>query len=188
MFPMVTLPSEIAEARRLLDLELNLRIRRGRPGPSRIAIGAMIETPAAAWRIAEIAGQVDFLSVGGNDLAQFYFAADRQSEEVHRRYDPLEPGFLAFLQTIIGGANGQKRPLSYCGEHASDPVMAAALIGIGVRRFSLPATSIGPFRRLVRSVDSGALAEFMKDRIAGRAEGIRQSLREFLLSAGAEVR
>jgi phosphotransferase system enzyme I (PtsP) len=188
MFPMVTLPSEVAAARRLLDLELGIRRRKGRKAPSSVAVGAMIETPAAAWRVEEIARQVDFLSVGGNDLAQFYFAADRQSDSVHRRYDPMDPGFLAFLDTLVAKAKASGKPLSYCGEHSSDPVMAAALIGLGVRRFSVPATSIGPFRRLILSLDAGEVGVFLRERMEANSETLRDELRRHILAAGAEVR
>ena len=171
MFPMVTLASEIDEARAFLDREIALQRRWGRELPSTIEVGAMIETPAAAWRIDEIAEGVDFLSIGGNDLAQFYFAADRESPEMQRRFDPVDPGFLSFLRRLVEKVSRTRRPLAYCGEQATDPVMAAALIGVGVRRFSLPATSIGWFRRLVRSLDASAFGVWLLEEIdSGRRE------------------
>lgn len=186
MFPLVTLASEIDAARELLDREIALRAKRGKPGPKSIAIGAMVETPAAAWRLEEIAPKVDFLSVGGNDLAQFYFAADRDSELTQRRFDPIDPGFLSFLSMLIGKAAAAGRPLSYCGEQAADQLMAAALIGLGVRRFSIPATAVGPFRRLVRSLDARSLGAWIGHRLKAGA-GMRQELSAFLAQAGAEI-
>ena len=82
-----------------------------------IHIGAMIETPAAAWLADQIAAKVDFLSIGGNDLAQFYFAADRDSERVQRRYDPMNPGFLSFLAD--DGSKSLKTPKRPCHIAAS---------------------------------------------------------------------
>ena len=96
MFPMVTLPSEIDAARSFLDQEVTFAKNHDKEMPTAISIGVMIETPAAAWRLEELAAKVDFLSVGGNDLAQFYFAADRESELTQRRYDPADAGFLSF--------------------------------------------------------------------------------------------
>jgi phosphotransferase system enzyme I (PtsP) len=187
MFPMVTLASEVDVARRLLEQECELRRRRGKPLPSSIQVGAMIETPAAAWRVEEIAERVDFMSVGGNDLAQFYFAADRESELTRHRFDPIEPGFLSFLDMLSVRASRTGRPLSWCGEQAADPLMAAALIGLGIQRFSVPATSIGPFKRLVRSIDAGALADWLRARLKGRGGSFRDELADHLKASGAAL-
>jgi phosphotransferase system enzyme I (PtsP) len=187
MFPMVTLASEVDVARRLLEQESELRRRRGKPLPSSIQVGAMIETPAAAWRVEEIAERVDFMSVGGNDLAQFYFAADRESELTQHRFDPIEPGFLSFLDMLSVRASRTGRPLSWCGEQAADPLMAAALIGLGIQRFSVPATSIGPFKRLVRSIDAGALADWLRARLKGRGGSFRDELADHLKASSAAL-
>lgn len=186
MFPMVTLASEIDAARALVEREIALRKKRGGDLPARIRIGAMIETPAAAWRLEEIAAKVDFLSIGGNDLAQFYFAADRESELTQRRFDPIDPGFLSFLKMLLDKAREHGRPVSYCGEQAADQVMASALIGLGVTRFSIPPTAVGPFRRLVRSIEAGALAGFVKERLGGGAP-FRAELAGLLESSGADI-
>ncbi|MEQ1930788.1 MAG: phosphoenolpyruvate--protein phosphotransferase [Parvularculaceae bacterium] len=187
MFPMVTLASEIEAAREVLDKEMALRRRWGRPLPSGIKVGAMIETPAAAWRVEEIAAVADFLSIGGNDLAQFYFAADRESPAMQRRFDPIDAGFLSFLQTVVSRAGRIGRPLTYCGEQAADPIMASALIGIGVRRFSLPATSIGWFRRLVRSLDAGEFSDWLGVEIAASRRGLREAIRARLEREGVAL-
>ncbi|MEZ5920790.1 MAG: phosphoenolpyruvate--protein phosphotransferase [Parvularculaceae bacterium] len=191
LFPMVTLPGEIDNARALLDKEFSLAAKRGRPLPTSIHLGAMIETPAAAWRADEIAAKVDFLSIGGNDLAQFYFAADRDSELTQKRYDPIDAGFLAFIARIVEAARSAGKPLTFCGEQAADPLMAAALVGVGVRRFSTPASSIGAFRRLVRSIEANALSEWLEMRLtrpgAAKDESLRGALRAWLEGAGAEL-
>ena len=167
MFPMITLASEVDAARGFLDQEIAIAEARGRELPSKIHMGVMIETPAAAWRVEEILPKVDFLSVGGNDLAQFYFAADRDSELTQRRFDPMEAGFLSFLKRLCEKTNAAGAPLSYCGEQTSDPVMAVALLAVGLRRFSLPATAIGPFRRIIRALDAAALSAWMEEALKG---------------------
>ena len=187
LFPMVTLASEMDVARGLLDREVDFRRRRGHELPARIDVGAMVETTAAAWRLQEIAAKVDFLSVGGNDLAQFYFAADRESEMTQRRYDPLDAGFLAFLGMIVKKANASGKPLSFCGEHAADPLVAAALIGVGVRRISISASAVGGLRRLVRSVDAAALAEWFSARIETSSGSLRAEIAAMLRAQGAAV-
>ena len=187
MFPMVTLAKELDAARALLDREVQRRKDAGRPLPTSIRVGAMIETPAAVWRMEEIASRVDFLSVGGNDLAQFYFAADRESELTQRRYDPIDPGFLSFLGLIVQKASASGSPLSYCGEQAADLLMAASLIGLGVRRFSIPATSVGPFRRMVRSIEAGAVSSWLQTRVAQGGDGMRSDLIAHLRQRGVEL-
>lgn len=187
LFPMITLAEEIDAARALLDRELDLRERRGRAMPKSVRFGAMIETPAAAWRIDEFAAKVDFLSIGGNDLAQFYFAADRESELTQKRFDALEPGFLSFVARIAKAARAVNKPLTFCGEQASDVLMGAALIGAGVTRFSSPASAIGPFRRLVRSLDAGAAAEWLRARFDRPQRTLRRDFDAFLRRSGAAL-
>lgn len=187
MFPLVTLASELDDARALLDREVDRAKKGGQELPRAINIGAMIETPAAAWQADQIAAKVDFLSIGGNDLAQFYFAADRDSERVQRRYDPMNPGFLSFLQMTVQKASKAKAPLSYCGEQAVDPVTAAALIGIGVTQFSLPAGSVGPFRRLVRSVSAKELGGWLAREMKKPHLSLREGYARFLDDKGAAL-
>ena len=187
LFPMITVVSEIVAARALLDREIDLRVKRGRELPKSIKFGAMIETPAAAWRVEEIAAQVDFLSVGGNDLMQFYYAADRESELMQRRFDPVEPGFLSFVAMIAAKARAAGKPLTFCGEQASDPVAAAALVAVGVTRFSSPASAIGPFRRLVRSMDASAVSKWITGQFAAPQHSLRREFEAYLRKSGAAL-
>lgn len=187
LFPMITIVSEIEAARALLDREIEFRRKRGRDLPKSIRLGAMVETPAAAWRVEEIARHVDFLSVGGNDLAQFYYAADRESELTQRRFDPVEPGFLSFMAMIASKARAAGKPLTFCGEQTSDLVAAAALIGAGVTRFSSAASSIGPFRRLVRSLDAGAVSNWIAARFESPQRSLRRDFEAYLRQQGAAL-
>lgn len=187
LFPMITVVSEIEAARALLDREIDFRRKRGRDLPSTIRLGAMIETPAAAWRVSEIARHVDFLSIGGNDLMQFYYAADRDSEMTQRRFDPIEPGFLSFMAMIADGARAAERPLTFCGEQAADLITAAALIGVGVTRFSSPASAIGPFRRLVRSIDAAEVSAWIRARFDEPQRPLRPEFEAFLRRSGAAL-
>ncbi len=187
MFPMVTLASELDHARAQLEREVDRIRRRGGAEPEKILIGAMIETPAAAWRIEEIAAKVDFVSIGGNDLAQFYFAADRDSERVQRRYDMMNPGFLSFLHQCLEKARAAGVSVSYCGEQAADPVNAAALIAVGVREFSVPAPSVGPFRRLIRSLDAGEIGAWAASEFGAPDDTLRERFTAFLLEKGANI-
>jgi phosphotransferase system enzyme I (PtsP) len=184
LFPMITVPDEVDAARDLIAREVDFATRRGRALPSEIKVGAMIETPSAAWRIDDIAGRVDFLSIGGNDLAQFYFAADRDAEMTQRRFDALDTGFLSFIARLAEAAARAGKPLTFCGEQAADPLMAAALVGAGVRRFSAPASAIGPFRRLVRSINAALVAQWIETP-AAKGTAMRRAFAEMLARAGA---
>ena len=186
MFPLVTLASEIEAARNFLDQEIAFAKTHDKELPAQISIGVMIETPAAAWRLEDIAPMVDFLSVGGNDLAQFYFAADRESELTQRRYDPMDAGFLSFLKMAVEKANRLDKPLSYCGEQASDPIMAAALIAVGVNRFSIAATAVGPFRRMIRSINAQSLRDWMDDALKTTGS-LRRDFETFLRGQGVAL-
>ncbi len=187
MLPMVTLGSEIDEARHMLDLEINWHKKRNKPLPKTIKIGAMIETPAAAWALEHIAPKVDFFSVGGNDLAQFYFAADRETPAVTRRFDPLNTGFLSFLKRIVSKSEEAKVPLGYCGEQVSDPLVAVGLLGVGIKHFSVPATMVGPFRRLVRHLHMDRLEEWFDDQLLSSRDSLRIDLQNYLKSEDIKV-
>ncbi|MEZ5895244.1 MAG: phosphoenolpyruvate--protein phosphotransferase [Parvularculaceae bacterium] len=188
LFPMITVAKEIETARALINREIEFREKRKRPLPASIRLGAMIETPSAAWRIADIAARVDFLSVGGNDLIQFYFASDRESELIQRRFDPLEPGFLSFLARVVEHARAAGKPLTFCGEQSADRLMTAALIGVGVRRFSAPATAIGPLRRLIRSMNAGEVETWLRARLTRPSGGsLRTELSDMLRVSGVIV-
>jgi len=187
MFPFVTLPAEVDDIRALLNREIDRAHRRGKDLPQAVKVGAMIETPASAWRADLIAEKVDFLSVGGNDLAQFYFAADRDSERVQRRYDPMNAGFLSFLKSTVEKVDRTGTPLSYCGEQTADPITAAALMGVGIRQFSLPAAFVGPFRRLIRSVSVKDISAWLDKELVKPEATLRHSFTAFLRESGASL-
>ena len=123
--------------------------------PASLKIGAMLETPSLAFAPDRFFQLTDFLSVGGNDLKQFFFAADRENELVRRRYDMLSSSFLAFLEQIVERCAAHGTPLSFCGEDAGRPVEALGLAAIGFRTLSMRPASIGPVKALMRQVDLG---------------------------------
>ena len=94
--------------------------------------------------------EVDFLSIGGNDLKQFFFAADRENERVRRRYDTLNVSFLSLIEKIVERCARTDTPLSFCGEDAGRPIEALCLAAIGLRSLSMRPASIGPVKSLLR--------------------------------------
>ena len=116
----------------------------------------MLETPSLAYAPERFFAMTDFISVGGNDLKQFFFAADRENELVRRRYDMLSSSFLGFLEQIVGRCAAHGTPLSFCGEDAGRPLEALGLAAIGFRSLSMRPASIGPVKALLRKVDLSA--------------------------------
>ena len=110
----------------------------------------MLETPSLAYAPGRLLPETDFISIGGNDLKQFFFAADRENELVRRRYDMLNVSFLTFIEQIAGRCAEHGTPLSFCGEDAGRPVEALALAAIGLRSLSMRPASIGPVKALLR--------------------------------------
>jgi phosphotransferase system enzyme I (PtsP) len=161
MFPMVAEVAELDAARRLLELELARAAARGAELPARVEVGAMLEVPALFWQLKPLLARVDFVSVGSNDLMQFLFACDRGSPELVDRYDVLSPPALSFFRDLVERCRAAGVRLSICGEMASRPLEAMALIGLGVRELSLAAAEIAPVKAMLRSLDAGRLATYL---------------------------
>ncbi len=155
MFPFVAEPGEFHRARAMLLRELDRAASLGHALPERVEIGAMLETPSLAFAPRSFFEAADFVSIGGNDLKQFFFAADRENERVRRRYDTLDVSFLSFVQHIVARCAEAGTPLSFCGEDAGRPVEAVCLAALGIRMLSMRPASIGPVKHLIRRVDLG---------------------------------
>lgn len=183
MFPLITEMSEFQQARAYVLRELHREKSLGHPVPDRIEIGAMMETPSLAFAPKSFFELTDFISVGGNDLKQFFFAADRENELVRRRYDTLNLSFLSFLEQVVARCAETGTALSFCGEDAGRPIEALALAAIGFRALSMRPASVGPVKALLRRVD---LTEARKVIDRARAEGA-ESARPFLMDWLATV-
>ena len=178
MFPMVAEVAEYRAARRLLALEYDRARVAGQALPERLEVGAMMEVPSLFWQLPTLLKEVDFLSVGSNDLLQFLFACDRGSPLIGDRYDVLSPPALSFIRALVEQCRTAGVTLAVCGEMASRPIEAMALAGLGVRRLSLSPAQIGPVKAMLRSLDAGAMAAYLK-RLLGLPD---HSLRRHLLA------
>jgi phosphotransferase system enzyme I (PtsP) len=156
MFPLVAAVDEFRAARALVDREVAWAVRRGRPPPSRLEVGAMIEAPALVWHLDALLPLTDFVSVGTNDLLQYLFAADRGNPRVADRYDALSPPFLRVMREIREACAASGTPVSVCGEMAGRPLEAFALIALGYDRLSMPPTGVGPVKQMILSTDREA--------------------------------
>lgn len=180
MFPLITEMSEFQAARAHVLRELYRERSLGHPVPERIEIGAMMETPSLAFAPKAFFELTDFISIGGNDLKQFFFAADRENELVRRRYDTLSLSFLGFLQQIVDRCAETGTPLSFCGEDAGRPIEALALAAIGFRSLSMRPASVGPVKALLRRVNLDEARAVVEKARAEGAESARPMLMEWL--------
>jgi phosphotransferase system, enzyme I, PtsP len=162
-FPMVAEIAELEAARKIVDLELARAVQEGRVLPRSVKIGVMLEVPALLWQLPELCQRVDFLSVGTNDLLQFLYASDRGNPRLAERYDPLSPPMLTAFREIIAQTRAAGVPLSMCGDMAGNPIEAMVLIALGFRSLSMAATSIGPVKTMIRSLDAGAVAKYLDE-------------------------
>ncbi len=183
MFPMIAAPWEMRAAREMLDREVRHAKHAGHPIPSSLKVGMMLETPGMAWALEHVIDTVDFVSVGANDLMQYFFAADRQNTRVSDRYDVLSPAALDLLKRINDVCVAHNTPVSVCGEVAAKPLEAAVLIALGYRSLSMASGNIGPVKKLVSGLDAGKLGTWL----ASRLESPADSLRPLLLEAGEDA-
>ncbi len=184
MFPFVAQFEEYRTARRLMDKTLAAEERLGHVLPETVEIGAMLETPSLAFAPMKFFEEVDFLSIGGNDLKQFFFAADRENERVRRRYDTLNVSFLSFIEGIVERCARTGTPLSFCGEDAGRPVEAMCLAAIGLRSLSMRPASIGPVKSLLRRSDLGQVRKVIADARHRGEMSVRPAVMEWLRSQG----
>ena len=183
MFPMVASIDEFRQAREMVDVECNWAKRRGRPLPSLLRVGCMIECPSLLWHLDALLPLVDFASVGTNDLTQYLFAADRTNPKMNDRYDPLSPPMLRALASIQAAAEESGTPVSVCGEIAGRPLEAFVLIALGFNRLSMPPAGLGQVKRMILSCDRDAAAKAV-NKLMSSSNG---SLRNEILSLARKL-
>ncbi len=187
MFPMVSEAWEFAEAKALFEAQRAWIGARGRRLPLEIRYGAMLEVPALAEQLDLLLPDIDFLSVGTNDLTQFLFAADRANPRLAERYDWLSPSILRFLARVVGPCREAGVDLGVCGEMGGRPVEAMALIGLGIDRLSITPAAIGPIKAMVRSLDAAALRSFMGTLLAHPPRDMRGALTDWAGQSGVDL-
>ncbi|WP_299906585.1 phosphoenolpyruvate--protein phosphotransferase [uncultured Paracoccus sp.] len=180
MFPFIADITEYEAAYKILMEELAREKRLGHAMPSDIRVGAMLETPSMVYAPKRFYEMCDFISIGGNDLKQFFFAADRENERVRRRYDTMNTSFLNFIEQIVQRCDDARVALSFCGEDAGRPVEALTFAALGVRRLSMRPASIGPVKHLIRQVSIADLKSVIDDARNAGQTNLRRTVTEWL--------
>lgn len=164
LLPMIRGVDELRAVKAVIESVKQELAASEKPFDSGLRLGAMIETPSAAVLVSQLADEVDFFSVGTNDLVQYLLAADRISSEVESAYEPLHPAVVQTLASLAATATAKGKPISLCGEIASDPVYTALLLGLGFRSFSVSPGRLLEIKHAVRSIDLTA-AETLAARV-----------------------
>jgi len=179
MFPMVANADEFLAAREILRAELAYVERMGREPPKRIAVGCMVEIPSLVWDLDRLLQHADFVSIGTNDLIQFFFASERGNAKISERYDALSSQFLRFLSLIVNKCEAHNVPVTMCGETGGKALEALAFIALGINSFSLSAPSISPVKMMVRSLDVAPARAAMKDWLGSGTANLRAQVKTF---------
>ncbi|GGI66021.1 MULTISPECIES: phosphoenolpyruvate--protein phosphotransferase [Enterococcus] len=160
MFPMVATLQEFRSAKKMYDEEKAKLVAEGVAVSDTIQVGIMIEIPAAAILADRFAKEVDFFSIGTNDLIQYTMAADRMNEQVSYLYQPYNPSILRLIKNVVDAAHAEGKWAGMCGEMAGDQTAVPLLMGIGLDEFSMSATSILKTRSLMKKLDTSKMKEF----------------------------
>jgi phosphotransferase system enzyme I (PtsP) len=189
MFPMIATVDEFDRAKAMVERELTHLRRHGYALPERVEVGAMIEVPSLLFQLDELFKRADFLSVGSNDLVQFLYAADRGNSLVASRFDPISPPVLRALKDIAEKGRAYGKPVTLCGEMASKPIGALALIALGYRSLSLTASAVGPVKALILDLDAAKAARTLASLLDAGAGGVqlRDKLEAFAAAEGLQL-
>ena len=179
MFPMIATIEEFRQAKAILMDEKEKLVADGVKVSNDIEVGIMVEIPSTAVIAKQFAKEVDFFSIGTNDLIQYTMAADRMNERVSYLYQPYHPAILNLVNNVIEAAHKEDKWVGMCGEMAGDPIAIPILLGLGLDEFSMSATSILPARTQIRNLSKKELASFKEQILSmGTAEEVVAFIKE----------
>ena len=165
MFPMIATLAELRQAKAIYQ-ECKDELQKDHPGlGDNVKIGMLIEVPLAALYADQLAKEVDFFSIGTNDLIQYCFAADRGNDAVSYLYQPLNPAFLRLIKHVIDSAHANNTKAAMCGEMAGDQLAMPLLLGMGLDEYSMSASSILRTRSMMKDLDTKECAKWASDAI-----------------------
>lgn len=179
LFPMISDITEYHHARHHVEQEYARAEQAQTPLPSSLLYGVMVEVPSIVDQLDDLLNQVDFISLGTNDLFQFFYACDRTNPAVSNRYDVLSSSFLRYIHKIRLACDAAQIPLSVCGEMASKPIEALALLALGYRSLSIAGPSGGLIKKMIVSLPLQEVEAFVLQAIQTYSPSIRSSLLAF---------
>ncbi|HEY9011315.1 MAG TPA: phosphoenolpyruvate--protein phosphotransferase [Devosia sp.] len=179
LVPMVTDAWEFRQTRIVVNKEVERLHHEGRPVPSKLELGAMIEVPSLLWELDQVLPEADFVSIGSNDLVMFLTAADRANPRVAKAYDPIALPRLRALKHIVDAAKRYSVPLTMCGELAGKTVEALALMSIGMTRLSMSPPSVGPIKEMILGLELEPIRKSVSAALLEGSSGV--AIRELLL-------
>jgi len=165
LVPMITELEEVVELKNILEEVKTELLSAGVPFDENIPVGAMIEVPGAAVLIEELIQELDFVSIGTNDLIQYHLAVDRGNESVSYLFKPHHPAVLRLLAKVIRTVNQAGKEVAVCGEMAADPLSAIILLGLGLRNFSMNPIFIPKIKKALRAVEARTAEEAVVEAI-----------------------
>jgi phosphotransferase system enzyme I (PtsI) len=185
LLPMVVDIAEVRQAKQIIRrLSVELQ-ERGTKLAEKIPLGLMVETPAAALIAEVLAPEIDFFSIGTNDLTQYVLAADRLNEQVSHLYQPFHPAMLRLMHEVAKTSARQGKGLSVCGEMASDPIAAPLFVGLGVDELSMISSAIAPVKDVIRRMRKAEATDLVRELLGLQTGGeVVERLRRFI-SEGA---
>ncbi len=187
MFPMVSEPWEFDQARAIFEAQRDFLVSRGKRVPSAIRYGAMLEVPALAECLDILLPNLQFISIGTNDLTQFLFAADRAHPKLAERYDWLSPAILRFLARVVKECDAANVPVTVCGEMGGRSLEAMALLGLGIKQLSITPAAVGPVKAMIRSLDIGSSRNFVSDLLQHPSSNMRKSFTDWAATNKIEL-
>ncbi len=187
MFPMVAEPWEFLQAKAMFEDQRQFLIRLRKKVPTKVRYGAMLEVPALAEALDILAPELDFLSIGTNDLTQFLFAADRSHPKLAERYSWLSPAVLRFIARVVGQAKSLDIEIGVCGEMGGRPLEALALMGLGIDRLSITPASVGPIKAMIRSMSLLEVREHVQQALVTPGRELSASIMDFAAARNIEI-
>ncbi len=163
LFPMISCQEEVLAAKKMLAEVADSLEKEGTPFDENIEIGIMIEVPSAAIMADIMAKEVDFFSIGTNDLIQYTLAVDRINKQVAHLYQPLNPAIIRMIKHVADVAKNSDVEVFMCGEMASDPVNIPMLLGLGINRLSMNSQSIPAVKKIIRALNAEDAKRFIND-------------------------
>lgn len=188
MFPLIATLDELRRARRALEDAAAELAAEGIPARADLPVGAMIEVPAAAVMADELAREVDFFSIGTNDLVQYTLAVDRTDETVADLYDAADPAVLRLIARVVDAAAARSIGVNICGSIGGEPLYTALLLGMGLRQLSMPPHQVPEIKRVVQSIDLAAARLLAQEALGlDTAQAVSARLRAELLRVAPDA-